>query len=344
MFLLDKYRELKLKHSIEKVCRKADQLIPVNANGAKPTVYVYQPDYEQEGLMSIVCAVIGYLRYCLDHDLTIAVDMKTKKNSYLTKEEVGKVNSWEYFYRQPMELSADIEGLLAGSHYENPERTVHGLHYDRYIDERVDLSKYKAKIHFPQQKDYLYDQEQLRSDCALYKKYFQLADEARSYIEDEMESILPKGEKVLAVVCRGTDYVQLKPYNHNIQPAPKEILEKVIEFLKAHPEYKYLYIATETKYAVDLFIQALEPMGVKVLVNKRVYFDQYDFKSTFLSDIKMERSRDEYWRGMEYFSSIHIVSKCDALIAGLCGGSQMALIMNDFQYEYVHLFDLGLYK
>lgn len=342
MNLLDKYRELKLKHSIEKVCRRADTLIPVN--GSKPKVYVYQPSYEKEGLMSIVCGVMGYLRYCLEHDLLLIVDMRSKKNSYLSDDEVGQVNSWDFFYRQPMCPDQSLDEILAGPHYDNPERTVHGLHYDRYIDERVDLSKYKAKILFPQQKDYITNREQLRKDCALYKKYFHLSDEAKTYVDAEIVEILPKNEKVLAVVCRGTDYVQLKPYNHNIQPAPHEILKKTVSFLQEHREYKYVYIATETQYAVDLFKKKLTPMGVRVLVNKRVYFDQYDFKDAFLSDIKMERERDEYRRGMEYFSSIHIVSRCDSLIAGLCGGSQMALIMNDFQYENVYLFDIGVYR
>lgn len=343
MCLLNKYRELKLRRSIVKVCQKADRLIPVNAS-SKPKIYTYRPDYEQEGLMSIVCGVMGYLRYCQENNILMLVDMKTKKNSYLSKEEVGKINAWEYFYQQPMNIKLKLEDVLNGPHYENPERTVHGLYYDRYIAERINLSKYKPKIRFPQQNDYLYAQENLKQDCELYKNYFSLSYNAKKYIESEYIDILPKTGKVLGVVCRGTDYVQLKPYNHNIQPAPGEILEKVILFIEQNPEYQYVYIATETRYAVELFEKELGKLGIKVLTNKRVYFDQFDFKTTFLSDIKMEREKDEYWRGMEYLSSIHIVAKCDSLIAGMCGGSQMALIINDFQYEQVQLFDLGVYR
>ncbi|MDR0507244.1 MAG: hypothetical protein LBH32_10600 [Dysgonamonadaceae bacterium] len=48
--------------------------------------------------------------------------------------------------------------------------------------------------------------------------------------------------------------------------------------------------------------------------------------------------------GISYLSSICLLSRCNALIAGNCGGSAAALYINNFKYEYWHLFNLGLYK
>jgi hypothetical protein len=50
-----------------------------------------------------------------------------------------------------------------------------------------------------------------------------------------------------------------------------------------------------------------------------------------------------YNRGIEYLSSIYLLSRCDALIGGNCGGSISALLMNGGKYEFTEIFNLGLY-
>ena len=46
---------------------------------------------------------------------------------------------------------------------------------------------------------------------------------------------------------------------------------------------------------------------------------------------------------IEYMSSIDLVSKCDYLVTGLCGGSQMAIYRNGNTYKYSYIFDKGVY-
>lgn len=57
-----------------------------------------------------------------------------------------------------------------------------------------------------------------------------------------------------------------------------------------------------------------------------------------------ERENDSYYKSLEYFSSVLLLSKCQGLIAGNCGGSRAAMYMNDGKYEFSYLFDLGLYE
>lgn len=47
--------------------------------------------------------------------------------------------------------------------------------------------------------------------------------------------------------------------------------------------------------------------------------------------------------GLEYLSSIILLSRCTALVGGNCGGTLGALFFNDEKYEFVHVFNLGLY-
>ena len=82
-----------------------------------------------------------------------------------------------------------------------------------------------------------------------------------------------------------------------------------------------------------------------ILINDRQFFDHVDFKNSKngIWAYGFDRENDEYLRGLEYLSSMNVLSKCDALIAGINTGSQMAYIMNDGEYEHVHFYNLGRY-
>ena len=161
----------------------------------------------------------------------------------------------------------------------------------------------------------------------IYKDYIKPKPEILDYAEAEYDSIIRNKGKVLGVLLRGTDYIAKKPYNHHIQPDMDSVLEKINEYKEKY-NWDYIYLATEDgKYEEILN----EKYPGKILTNKR----SYDYG---------EEGRDMFQYGLAYFSSMHLLSKCDMLIAGLCGGSQAALLMNQHNYEHVYLFDIGKYK
>lgn len=71
-------------------------------------------------------------------------------------------------------------------------------------------------------------------------------------------------------------------------------------------------------------------------------YDQDDSIS-YIKDVHFERKNDNYLSGLEYLSSIILLSRCTALVGGNCGGTLGALFFNDEKYEFVHVFNLGLY-
>ena len=100
--------------------------------------------------------------------------------------------------------------------------------------------------------------------------------------------------------------------------------------------------ATEEKKIEERFKQEFSG---KILINKRSYYDNYYAnKCTYIREVNFERENDSYYKGLEYFSSIVILSRCQALIGGNTGGSCAAMFMNNMKYEYAHLFDLGCYR
>ena len=104
--------------------------------------------------------------------------------------------------------------------------------------------------------------------------------------------------------------------------------------------YERIYLATEDERIYDQFVAAFPGL---ILVNKRSYYDKAMAKQNVkaIGLVQFKRENDNYWKGLEYLSSIYIVSKCCALLAGFCGATQLALLLNNDHYERFKVYDLG---
>ena len=174
----------------------------------------------------------------------------------------------------------------------------------------------------------------------LYNNVLVLKKDVSAYVNKEVSELLTN-RKVLGVLCRGTDYTMTKPSSHPVQPTENEILNKVEEVFLAK-EYEYIYLATEDSIYEDLF---RKKFGNCLLVNKRQYYDKIFTENGLhrLKDVHFQRENDLYFKGLEYLSSLIILSKCQGLVAGNCGGTQAAVFWNNGNYKDMYVFDLGLY-
>jgi len=186
-----------------------------------------------------------------------------------------------------------------------------------------------------------FNEEKLNVWRKIYKDYVVFNEESKKYLEEEYNSLFKGKGKILGVKTRGSDFTILKPFGHPIQPEIQDVIsicrEKMEEF-----GYEYIYLASEERLVEDLFE---ENFPCKIIVNKRVYYDEIIKKNNYQNawQIHINNENEIKSRGLEYLSSIYLLSKCDALIGGNCGGSMSALFMNDGGYAYWKLFDLGLY-
>lgn len=76
-----------------------------------------------------------------------------------------------------------------------------------------------------------------------------------------------------------------------------------------------------------------------------MYYDkQYSSlkEGALIGQVIFERENDNYFKGLEYISSITILSKCNSLVAGGCGGTDFAVHYSN-GYEICYVFDLGVY-
>lgn len=204
----------------------------------------------------------------------------------------------------------------------------------------VIYDKKRAPLYFP----LVPSNQDVEKFSSLLKRVLILNESTKDYIEKEYNTII-RGKRVLGVLCRGTDYTANKPKGHPVQPEVEEIIIHVNEKIK-ELNCDYIYLATEEERILKQF---LEVFPNRILTNSRYYYDEfYSIKERMgdlarISQVDNGRENGNYYKSLEYLSSIYLLSKCNAFVAGNCGGSRAALYLNDNSYEYCYLFDCGTY-
>lgn len=218
---------------------------------------------------------------------------------------------WEQFFEQPIELP----GKPIGDYSLLPESEEHDTLYT------------------PMQIPYIQPVRKLWTK--LLREFCHLKDNEATYIRNEIESILQQ-HRVLGIVCRGTDYIGT---GMPIQPKVEDVIAEADLWMKKY-HYGYIYLATEVESIYEQFEAAFPG---RILVNKRSYYDKAMSQQNvrWIGQVHFERENDNYWKGLEYLSSIYILSNCQALLAGYCGATHVALLLNEDKYERFKVYDLG---
>lgn len=175
---------------------------------------------------------------------------------------------------------------------------------------------------------------------AIYKNLVVLNDKTKQYIERDIASISFDGN-TLGTLLRGTDYVALKPQGHPKQPSLDELIYEVkLEVEKKN--YSALYIATEEKRIFDAIREAIPE--INVIGNQRTYYDTLysDNNCEYIGEVHFDRENDDYLKGIEYLSSLIILSKCKKFIGSNCGGTLTAMLFSE-NYQSAKVLNRGFY-
>lgn len=254
--------------------------------------------------------MLANIIWCLENGYKPLIDIYPTNGNY-----TEHTNLWEKMYKQP------FNGIIDSNK-------------DNYV-----ICPIKVHCIVPKMQD-ARDYEKITFWNKMFKEFVIYNDVCQDYIDKEYNEVI--GDKnVLACLVRGTDYTKLKPTGHPIQPSVYELIEKIDEVMEQNGT-DYIYLATEEKKVADIF---RDKYGSVLLENKRKYFDEiYENSSiNMVSQVSFNRENDDFIKILEYMSSVNILSKCNCLVAGLCGGSEAAVYFNGNKYSVTYLFDKGVY-
>ncbi len=272
------------------------------------------------GVFWLVNKMLMHLGYAIDKGYIPVVDYQNNETQYTGEGELGVVNVWEKFFKQPAGYSVtDIQ---------NSKNVIYSCKYPSPDSEHFMGNFYD-------------DKKKIEYFRSLYKNHIRYSDKVRDYLFNSEKLLTGKG-RILGVLCRGTDYVTMKPGGHPIPPSTEMVIKKAKEVMKEQNCEK-LFLATEDEDVYQLF---LNEFGDKLIVNqqKRISKKQLP-QGKVLSVVKMNMAKsgeERFISGLQYLEAIYLLSKCTCFIGIRCGGSKGALILSEgFEYDYT--FDLGIY-
>ncbi|MDD6449705.1 MAG: hypothetical protein PUF78_08325 [Lachnospiraceae bacterium] len=276
------------------------------------TFYVIRRHADKAGLFSFFVTNLGSINAAVKRGFIPVIDMQNAPNLLLLPEEVGKVNAWELFFEQPCGFG--LKELQSARHVylgnilppdDKPE-------YDTLSDP-AEIARWRSVAH-----QYIKPREDIKQAV-------------QQYLDEHC-----RGHRVLGVLCRGTDYLQNRPYQHPIQPEPEQVIRDAEEIMKQH-DCDLIYLATEDESIWQKFQQRFP--GRVISYQQR----RYSIQNGQNINVEANRIVSPYERNREYLTSILALSHSNCLLAGIVSGTFGAVLLSD-GFEYTKLYQLGRYE
>lgn len=284
------------------------------------TYYVISLRNDRIGIFGYIDNILPHIAYAVSRGYVPVIDMKNYPSLYQTADE----NAWEKFFEQPC-----------------------GVTLEDIVNQRVIYAPNEFWYRWQPNSCPLMTNTEISMWGTLYNQYIKCNTQSIQYLLAEQNSILAQSEKTVGALYRGTDYTKGHPIGHPIQPSMKKFADKVAEVMERNG-CEYIYLASDEKGIVE-YMNVRFPG--KVLINKRVFYDEaknvdysnYNTDHIGVSGAHFDREDNEYLIGIEYISSMNLVSNCVAFVAGACGGTTAVLCMNNLRFREQYIFNLGKY-
>ncbi len=274
-----------------------------NLNPDKKILLIKYP-IETDGLGCVISATTDIMKMAADKDLIPVVDLSIPEQC--NQFTLGKPeNMWEYYFKQMSDI-----GVEEAYHSQNVILWNNVFDkFNPYLQETVTFKKsYSIK------------------ECLC------LSQKTYDYCEQQWNKIIPKGEKVLGVIARGTDYRTICNFQGNENIFVKKVLEKMYLW-----DCKYIFLATEDQTILEKFQQTELREHLLYQEQKRYNYQKSENQYCLLGNIKNRENEDGYLEGLKYFSVLYILSKCQSFITNVkCGAFWVVKGLTPaFEHEWI---------
>ena len=283
----------------------------------KPTYYIIRRQSEGTGLFARYNMFAGHIRYALSNGWLPVVDMQNYPNPYLAPEKLGKENSWEYYFEQPLRIGLD--------------EAYGGTNIILSNGNEVSPRPYEVMPFYENRNDILTEWRMLVKLGLLKIKSERLKE-----IAAVRQKLFAPNDRVLGVLLRGTDYVAKRPQYHPIPPPLEFAASTVVDKLQEWQCNK-IFLATEDKSIVQSFKSVF---GDFCTTFDREYIDYKP--GQWVGRMHIDRPNDHFIQGKDYLTQMVLLSTCNSFVAARCSGSVGVMMLAD-KFEHTYFFNLGRY-
>lgn len=273
--------------------------------------------------IQLYCGAIDYLRRHTKAP-RILIDLQSLPNTLIEEVEVGQVNGWDRLFYQPPNAHSERCDLSLDALIQSSSTLV--------ID---DLEPFD-RVCFEDLPHDAIAGRRINYWRAIYQSNIRVREDLREDVDAFFAAHFEPSDRILAVLCRGTDYTAQRPYGHPVQPSLQEIFEETQATVRQHNINK-IFLSTEdadiSRQFRSAFNSVTEFPGVTVSYNqgKLLY-------ESFTGSQKLRIVQ-------RYLRQIETISRCHHFIAGRCGGSLWAALHSSAkQFGHVKIWDLGVYR
>lgn len=266
------------------------------------------------GLASHIITNLGQIVTGLNNGYIPIIDTVNADNMFTGLSKLYSVNAWELYFMQPM--TAALEDISFGKEV-------------KILD---GIPKFMPNYNM----DCLMNPDLMAFWRNTMKKYMPLSAELNNRVELCLKSLPFAGAKVLGIICRGTDYTNIRPYNHPVQPSLDAVLAKADEFMHIH-QCDYCYLATEDHDILKAFQNRFQD---KLLTTQEIYYES-DLPDT-INQTNISNHVDIHQKNMEYLTALILLSKCQYFMGGRTSGTVVSLLLSD-GFEGTYIWNCGRY-
>ncbi len=297
--------------------------IEIKHNGAidyGKIIYVIKENTEYDGFCATLIYIIYFLIFAKQHGFVPVI--KLSKDYAYYDEDMSKEteNPWGYYFEAKSD-TYDVENAL-------------NVCYSNYIHRDSIRSRYNFS---PYKVDNYTDKTIFETCSPLIREYLQLKPEIIADASGLLGDARGKGQKILGVHFRGTDYKQ-GFNNHPIFVGEEETIEEIKKVVRPGM-FEAVFLATDDASMGEKIKNALP--GTTVLMHTDVFRSDGEESVAFSEN---SRKYHHYLLGYEVARDMYTLSLCDGLVAGK---SSVGFLSNlykhsrDEAYEYLHIIDHG---
>lgn len=315
----------KIQYSMD--YEKPVQLGKLNPNVTFFLIGYYQDSYfQRQGIISTWLVFMPQVLYAIDKGYIPIIDLQNNyKPMMLDKDNIGKFNAWDIYFKQAYNKYSLSEILQS-------KNVIFAKQQGIELSKDIQWSNLPLSFN---------DFKLIRNML----KYSELSDEIIKRGDDFFVSSIPNGKKILGVSFR-RGFERLHYFNSDLTPPGTHLVRGTLEDIIVHIKkalkalkYEYFFFTADDRESYDTI---KKEFGDKCIYSQRPVYHMFENnKPVPLAEVEQtwiefyKRKNDVMLRGIEYLTDIYIISKCDSLLSAGGSSDLFAYVLNNKRYESV---------